>query len=138
MKYQTATASNSGSANGHEVEVEVSFSDSTKSFLLDAPKVKGDSHEVCYYATPHEPLISVKIKQTKSNDAWLIRSLQFPKRVGSPFYVSYAKKSNNEMFWVDGDGNCDNDENEKLGLECCKNKEQCTLVPVTGGNINTE
>ena len=81
-------------------------------------------------------LESVTIRQTESNDAWLIRSLQFPKYVGSPFYYSYALNSKNEMFWVDGDKNCKNDDNEKKGLECCANKNECTLVQVTGGNIS--
>ena len=136
LKYETASAGNAGSANGHEVEVEVSFADSTKTFVLDAPKVKGVSEEICYYTTPHEPLMTVKIQQTKTDDAWLIKSLQFPKLVGSPFYTSYAMKSSNEMFWTDGNSDCDNDDNRNLGLSCCKDNEKCTLEPVTGGNIN--
>ena len=133
MKYQTASAA--AYANGNELEVEVSLTDSTKTFVLGAPEVRRKRGEICSYTTPHEPLKSVKIKQTKGVDGWLIRSLQFPKRVGSPFYDSYAMRSNNEMFWVDKDS-CEDHKN----LGCCSkgSKEQCDLVLVTGGNINTE
>ena len=133
LRYETASTEHAES--GNEVEVEVSFSDSTKTFVLDAPKVSGERDEICYYATPHEPLMNVKIKQTQTNDAWLIKSLQLPKIVGSPFYTSYAMDANNEMFWVDGNSDCGNKDKD-LGLKCCEDKDQCDLKPVTGGISN--
>ena len=135
MKYQTATAGNAGASSGNSVEVVASFADSKKTFKLDAPKDKGLEEEICDYSTPDLELQGVTIRQTESSDAWLIRSLQFPKFVGSPFYYSYALNSKNEMFWVDGDKNCKNDDNEDKGLECCSNKDECPLVVVTGSNI---
>ena len=136
MKYQTATAGNADASSGNSVEVVASFADSKKTFKLDAPKHKGVEEEICDYSIPDLELQGVTIRQTESTDAWLIRSLQFPKFVGSPFYYSYALNSKNEMFWVDGDKNCKNDDNEKNGLECCANKDECPLVLVTGGNID--
>ena len=132
LKYQTGSAQNSGSSNGNIVKVEVSFKGFTKTFKLDAPKVNGDEQEVCDYSTPDAEVQSARIRQTKSDDGWLVRSLQMPRFVGSPFYYSYAMNSHNEMFWVDGDKNCVNDNNKKLGLECCSNKDWCSLNQVTG------
>ena len=135
LKYTTATAGNSGTTSGNMVVVTASFPNSKITFKLDGPREKGVEEEICEYSTPDAELQSVKIQQTESNDGWLIKSLQFPKFVGSPFYYSYALNSKNEMFWVDGDKNCKNDENEDLGLECCDNKNECDLTLVTGGNI---
>ena len=112
------------------MNVEITFAEEPiLLFDLDEPKTKGEEKRVCLIISSNSPPSEVlpehvRIRQSHSNDAWGVKSIQIQKYPGSAEYRTYSLDSNEKRFWTDGDSDCRSGTD---GMSCCANGDWCEL-----------
>ena len=138
------TDTRKGSESNGTFELIITYSvgniNKTISFTSKDEKFAGANQTVCkpFNITFFNPnkfrILSTKIRQVESDDAWGAKELRIQKYPGSSAYLIFSMERSERKFWTDGDESCQHHDK----FRCCSNLAICTLQSVPNKKVQKE